>query len=166
MEKCTLMVSYLSIFLLINKWIVTFGFQRNFWMFGVFTWWAAFVIFGREERTQKAIISSVWSDSFNWRIKSGTWLLLIQVSFKWKLFNIFQGSEYDFVEDWGEQLVGKSQPVICIFKVNWEPFQSEDGVRILEASDDWSPGQVRLWLLLKKKIVIELFICFLFFLGF
>jgi hypothetical protein len=36
----------------------------------------------------------------------------------------------------------------------------------LEASDDWSPGQVRLWLLLKKKIVIELFICFLFFLGF
>nr|CAH0112866.1 unnamed protein product [Daphnia galeata] len=52
------------------------------------------------------------------------------------------GSEYEFVEDWGEQLVGKSQPVICLFKVNWEPFQSEDGVRILEASDEWSPGQL------------------------
>uniref|UniRef100_A0A0P5PDY1 acylaminoacyl-peptidase n=1 Tax=Daphnia magna TaxID=35525 RepID=A0A0P5PDY1_9CRUS len=52
------------------------------------------------------------------------------------------GTEYDFVEDWGEQLVGKSQPVICIYKVNWEPFQSEDAVRILEASDEWSPGQL------------------------
>jgi hypothetical protein len=56
-----------------------------------------------------------------------------------------KGSEYDFVEDWGEQLVGKSQPVICIFKVDWEPFQSEDCVRILEASEEWSPGQVRFY---------------------
>ncbi|EFX83216.1 hypothetical protein DAPPUDRAFT_302099 [Daphnia pulex] len=52
------------------------------------------------------------------------------------------GVEYDFVEDWGEQFTGKSQPVICIFKVNWDPFQSEDCVRILEASEEWSPGQL------------------------
>lgn len=56
-----------------------------------------------------------------------------------------KGSEYDFVEDWGEQFAGKSQPVICIFKVNWDPFQSEDCVRILEASEEWSPGQVRFY---------------------
>jgi acylaminoacyl-peptidase len=69
----------------------------------------------------------------------------------------FQGSEYEFVEDWGEQLVGKSQPVICLFKVNWEPFQSEDGVRILEASDEWSPGQVRHYFSVLFFIIISSF---------
>ena len=53
-----------------------------------------------------------------------------------------QGTEYDFVEDWGEQLIGKSQPVICVYNVNWEPFQSQDPVQVLDASDEWSPGQV------------------------
>jgi len=53
------------------------------------------------------------------------------------------GNEYEFTEDWGEQLVGKSQPVICIFNVNFEPLKnSENPVRVFEPNNDWSPGQM------------------------
>jgi len=56
-----------------------------------------------------------------------------------------QGAEYEFTEDWGEQLVGKSQPVICIYNVEWEPFTNPSDsspIQVLEGSDQWSPGQV------------------------
>lgn len=55
------------------------------------------------------------------------------------------GNEYEFTEDWGEQLVGKSQPVICVFNVNFEPLKDENPLQVFEADNKWSPGQM-IWL--------------------
>ena len=54
----------------------------------------------------------------------------------------FKGNQYDFTEDWGEQLVGKSQPVICIFDVNFEPLKTSNPIQVIEPGNQWSPGQV------------------------
>ena len=55
----------------------------------------------------------------------------------------FQGAEFDYVEDWGEQLVGKSQPVICVYDLEWQPGASADSpIKIIDCPETCSPGQV------------------------
>lgn len=49
----------------------------------------------------------------------------------------FQGEEYIYKEDWGEQLVGKYQPVIGICDIKLETLQVLQGV-----PPNFSPGQV------------------------
>ena len=54
------------------------------------------------------------------------------------------GAEYELVEDWGEQLVGKSQPVVCVFDVDWEVGCGRPSpVRVFHPTEEFSPGQVR-----------------------
>ncbi len=50
-----------------------------------------------------------------------------------------QGDEFVFYEDWGEQLVGKSHPVLCILDVDSGVVSTLDNV-----PDNISPGQVSL----------------------
>ena len=52
-----------------------------------------------------------------------------------------QGDEFIFYEDWGEQLVGKSHPVLCILDVESGVVSTLDNV-----PDNISPGQVSLQL--------------------
>ncbi|KAG8224058.1 hypothetical protein J437_LFUL001135 [Ladona fulva] len=48
-----------------------------------------------------------------------------------------QGSEYDFIEDWGEQLTGKSQPVLAVYDVEKDaPVIWEEGL-----PEGYCPGQ-------------------------
>ena len=54
-----------------------------------------------------------------------------------RLFHIFQGDEYVFYEDWGEQLVGKSCPVVCVLDVEAGIVSTLDNL-----PDNISPGQV------------------------
>ena len=49
----------------------------------------------------------------------------------------FQGDEYVFYEDWGEQLVGKSCPVVCVLDVEAGIVSTLDNL-----PDNISPGQV------------------------
>uniref|UniRef100_A0A0V0G8W1 Acylamino-acid-releasing enzyme n=1 Tax=Triatoma dimidiata TaxID=72491 RepID=A0A0V0G8W1_TRIDM len=53
------------------------------------------------------------------------------------------GTEYDFVEDWGETLVGKSQPVVAICDIETEAIEviSNGAFDGSEAEDKWSFGQ-------------------------
>ena len=56
---------------------------------------------------------------------------------------MLQGTEYSYVEDWGEQLVGKSQPVICVYEVGWEPCVGKGNpIQVFDPADEFSPGQV------------------------
>ncbi|XP_071446546.1 acylamino-acid-releasing enzyme-like [Hetaerina americana] len=49
-----------------------------------------------------------------------------------------KGTKYDFVEDWGEQLTGKSQPVIVVYDIETEaPVTWEEGL-----PEGYSPAQV------------------------
>ena len=50
---------------------------------------------------------------------------------------MFQGDEYVFYEDWGEQLVGKSCPVVCVLDVESGIVSALDNL-----PDNISPGQV------------------------
>ena len=50
---------------------------------------------------------------------------------------MFQGDEYVFYEDWGEQLVGKSCPVVCVLDVEAGIVSTLDNL-----PDNISPGQV------------------------
>lgn len=79
-----------------------------------------------------------------------------------------QGEQFVFYEDWGEALVGKSCPVLCVLDIEG------DNVSVLEGvPDDISPGQVATAILammqflfsLCTKILLKpscLFRCFLF----
>ena len=50
---------------------------------------------------------------------------------------MFQGDEYVFYEDWGEQLVGKNCPVVCVLDVEAGIVSTLDNL-----PDNISPGQV------------------------
>lgn len=50
---------------------------------------------------------------------------------------VFQGDEFVVREDWGEQLVGKHIPVICVMDVDTGDVSVLDNV-----PDHISPGQV------------------------
>lgn len=52
-------------------------------------------------------------------------------------FSILQGEQFVFHEDWGEALVSKSCPVLCVLDIEG------DNVSVLEGvPEDISPGQV------------------------
>ncbi|XP_073982088.1 acylamino-acid-releasing enzyme-like isoform X3 [Rhodnius prolixus] len=53
------------------------------------------------------------------------------------------GTEYDFIEDWGETLVGKSQPVVAICDIETEAVEviSDATFEGPEAENVWSYGQ-------------------------
>ena len=53
---------------------------------------------------------------------------------------MFQGDEYVFYEDWGEQLVDKSCPVVCVLDVEAGIVSTLDNL-----PDNISPGQVKGW---------------------
>ena len=60
----------------------------------------------------------------------------------------FQGTEFEYRDDWGEQLQKKNQPVMCI--LDW----NDNHVSILDnIPDNISPGQV--WTFL-KQIYVEM----------
>ena len=48
-----------------------------------------------------------------------------------------QGEEFHYQEEWGEQLVGKKRPVICVLDVESGTVSTLDNV-----PDDVNPGQV------------------------
>jgi len=54
-----------------------------------------------------------------------------------------QGHQFDFREDWGEQLVGKVEPVIALLDLNTiQPA----AIKILEGvPEGWSPAKVQFW---------------------
>lgn len=47
-----------------------------------------------------------------------------------------QGEEYVFREEWGEQLVGKHQPVVAVYDIQEEKIVILEGI-----PDNLSPGQ-------------------------
>jgi hypothetical protein len=51
---------------------------------------------------------------------------------------VLQGEEHDYIEDWGEQMVGKTSPVVCILDVD-----SGDIKVLNDILEDCSQGQVR-----------------------
>lgn len=52
-------------------------------------------------------------------------------------FLYLQGEQFVFHEDWGEALVGKSSPVLCVLDIE------SDNISVLEGvPEDISPGQV------------------------
>ena len=54
----------------------------------------------------------------------------------------FQGTQFDLKEDWGEQLISKSCPVLAVLDV------TNDEIKVLDGVPDYvSAGQVR-----QKKI--------------
>lgn len=65
-------------------------------------------------------------------------------------FLFLQGEQFVFHEDWGEGLVGKSRPVLCVLDIEG------DNVSVLEGvPDNISPGQVG------TTVCVQCFICFL-----
>lgn len=54
-----------------------------------------------------------------------------------------ESREFDFVEDWGEQLDGKRQPLVCVFNVSWEIDGPDPSpIRVINQPTDCSIGQV------------------------
>ena len=49
----------------------------------------------------------------------------------------FQGDQFVFHEEWGEQLVGKSHPVLCVLDIESGVASTLDNI-----PEDVSPGQV------------------------
>lgn len=98
------------------------------------------------------------------QLKELKWYIYLTIYFTCKTdsnSNKNKGTEYEFLEDWGEQLTGKSQPVICIYNVDWEPFYSEDAVQIFEGCGKWSPGQVKYIFIAFKNVIFISFISWL-----
>ncbi len=63
-----------------------------------------------------------------------SWLELIQ---SFILLFYFQGSKFEFKDDWGEQLVSKCSPVLVVFDITSEETRVLDGI-----PDHLSVGQV------------------------
>ena len=54
-----------------------------------------------------------------------------------------QGTQYDYRQDWGEQLVGKIDPVIAVLNIN--SIQPAEIKIIDSVPENWSPGLVKFW---------------------
>lgn len=66
------------------------------------------------------------------------WWYFIIFIFHHLLVHCLQGEEHDYIEDWGEQLVGKTSPVVCILDVDSGDIKVLDDIL-----EDCSQGQVQ-----------------------
>lgn len=64
-------------------------------------------------------------------------------------FLFLQGEQFAFHEDWGEALVGKSCPVLCVLDIEG------DNVSVLEGvPENISPGQVGVTVLINDFVLL------------
>lgn len=67
---------------------------------------------------------------------------------------LLQGEQFVFAEDWGEALVGKSCPVLCVLDIEG------DNVSVLEVPENISPGQVGKTLTAITNAFVGVFVMF------